>query len=81
MSAFLNLTLFRRSEGSKLGSQVATSGPYSDAVSGVRIPRTTVAEPGVYVLVVSAYEAGAAKGARWRLDVWADSTFEVEKVE
>lgn len=77
----LNLTLFKRQEGRQLGPQIATSGPYADTISGVRIPRTRIEEPGVYVLVISGYEQGAGKGARWKVDVWADSTFEVERLK
>lgn len=77
----LNLTLFKRAGGKNLGLQIATSGPYADTTSGVRISRTRIEEPGVFVLVVSGYEKGAGKGARWKVDVWADSSFEVEKVK
>lgn len=76
----LNLTLFTRKEGGGIGEQKATSGPYSDTVSGVRIARTKpgAIQSGVYVLVPSAYERGEGKGKRWRVDVWADGPFSLE---
>ena len=73
----LNLTLFNRSEGGQIGDQVATSGPYSDTVSGVRIPRLKL-EAGVYVLVPSAWGAGMGVGKKWELRVWAEGPVEVE---
>ena len=74
----LNLTLFRRNNASALGEQVATSGPYSDAVCGVHVPRTKVAK-GVYVLVVSPWERGMGLGEKWEVRVWADGPLELER--
>ena len=73
----LNLTLFKRTEGGQLGAQVTTSGPYSDAVPGVRVPRIKL-EAGVYLLVPSAWGAGMAVRRKWELRVWADGAVEVE---
>ena len=75
----LNLTLFERAAGGEPGDQLATSGPYSDNTSGVRIERTRIGKEGVYVLIPSAYERGSGVGGRWRIDVWADGPFELEK--
>ena len=71
----VNLTLFRRSTGSALGDQVATTGPYADNVSGVLIEKTKL-EAGVYLAIPSGYQAGLL--ADWRLDVWADDPFSAE---
>jgi hypothetical protein len=108
-SPAMNLTLFTRSPGGGPGSeQIATSGPYSDATSGVRIHKVKVDKAGVYVLVPSLFDrhAGAVhayhggdgdqggegriggsvlegRGAgrrRWRVDVWADGPFEMDRV-
>ena len=73
----LNLTIFKRVSGGQLGDQVATSGPYSDTLSGVRVGRTKLGA-GIYVLVPSAWEAAMGIGQEWELRVWADRAFEVE---
>ncbi|KAG8750128.1 cysteine protease [Ceratobasidium sp. 428] len=57
----LNLTLFERNPRGAVGRQVATSGPYSDAVSGVLLPKTTV-PPGTYLFVPSTYYPGVFAG-------------------
>jgi hypothetical protein len=62
------------------GDQLATSGPYSDATSGVRIPKTRL-EQGVYVLVPSGYEKGIGVGGKWRVEAWCDAAFSVEVVK
>lgn len=76
-TAPLNLTLFQRKQGGETGDQIATSGPYSDTLSGVRIGRIKI-EEGVHVLVPSLYERGEGRGRRWRVDVWGDRAFEME---
>ncbi|KII95574.1 hypothetical protein PLICRDRAFT_34480 [Plicaturopsis crispa FD-325 SS-3] len=54
----LNVTLFHAPDGgTALGRHIATSGPYSDAVSGVVIPKTHLA-PGTYYIVPSTFNAG-----------------------
>jgi calpain-7 len=53
----INLTVFKRNPGGALGDQVVSSGPYSNAASGVLVP-TTRFEPGIYVVVASTYSAG-----------------------
>ncbi|RPD57684.1 cysteine proteinase, partial [Lentinus tigrinus ALCF2SS1-6] len=53
-SLALNLTVFNTSTGSTLGRHVATSGPYSDALSGVVIENLTL-QPGRYLVVPSTY--------------------------
>ncbi|KAG8738243.1 cysteine protease [Ceratobasidium sp. 414] len=57
----LNLTLFERTPRGTPGKQVATSGAYSDAVSGVLLPRATV-RPGTYLFVPSTYYPGVLSG-------------------
>lgn len=52
----INATLFRLN-GNRLGQHVATSGPYSDARSGVVTPQV-VLQPGRYVVVPSTYNPG-----------------------
>lgn len=75
----LNLTLFARGPGGQLADQIATSGPYADAISGVKVDRTRV-KAGVYVLVPSAWERGMAVGSKWEVKVWSDGPLEVEVV-
>jgi calpain-7 len=53
----LNLTLFERNAQGLPGKQVATSGAYSDAVSGVLLPGTSL-HPGTYLFVPSTYYPG-----------------------
>ncbi|CAE7146570.1 unnamed protein product [Rhizoctonia solani] len=53
----LNLTLFERNAQGLPGRQVATSGAYSDAVSGVMLPDISL-QPGVYLFVPSTYYPG-----------------------
>ncbi|QRV98316.1 calpain family cysteine protease [Ceratobasidium sp. AG-Ba] len=60
-SPALNLTLFERSVQGRAGKQVATSGAYSDAVSGVSISKTPV-RPGTYLFVPSTYYPGVTAG-------------------
>ncbi|EGO00763.1 hypothetical protein SERLA73DRAFT_178686 [Serpula lacrymans var. lacrymans S7.3] len=55
-SISVNLSLFQSSDVA-LGQCIATSGPYSDAVSGVDIPQVSLAT-GVYLLVPSTYNPG-----------------------
>lgn len=72
----VNITLFRRAVGATgIGEQVATSGPYTEATSGVALPRTKLS-PGVYLLIPSTYEGGME--AAWVLDVWGDKAFSAE---
>ena len=70
-SASLNLTLFNvpSNSSASLGRHVATSGPYSDAVSGVLIERLTL-QPGRYLVVPSTYTAGVETS--FRLIVYSD---------
>ncbi|CAE6506015.1 unnamed protein product [Rhizoctonia solani] len=53
----LNLTLFERNDQGLPGKQVATSGAYSDAVSGVMLPDISL-RPGIYLFVPSTYYPG-----------------------
>ncbi|KAI0753163.1 hypothetical protein C8Q80DRAFT_1097736, partial [Daedaleopsis nitida] len=58
-SIALNLTLFNATTGSSgtLGRHIATSGPYSDAISGVLIDKVSL-QPGRYLIVPSTYKPG-----------------------
>ncbi|KAI0359564.1 cysteine proteinase, partial [Trametes cingulata] len=56
-TASLNLTVFDASTGASSSIHVATSGPYSDATSGVVIPQRTY-QPGRYLAVPSTHSPG-----------------------
>ncbi|KAI0326343.1 cysteine proteinase [Cubamyces sp. BRFM 1775] len=56
-TASLNLTIFNATAASTSGTHLATSGPYSDAISGVVIQQTTF-QPGRYLLIPSTYHPG-----------------------
>ncbi|KAI1791151.1 hypothetical protein LXA43DRAFT_1082820 [Ganoderma leucocontextum] len=63
-SIALNLTVFNPPAGAgALGRHVATSGPYSDAISGVVI-ETLSLQPGRYLVVPSTYKAGVQAAFR-----------------
>ena len=63
-SVALNLTVFNPPTGAgALGRRVATSGPYSDAVSGVLIEQLTL-QQGRYLVVPSTYNTGVEAGYR-----------------
>ncbi|CAL1711572.1 unnamed protein product [Somion occarium] len=53
----INVTVFRLTEHGTLGSQVATSGPYADAISGVVTPQFLL-QHGLYAVVPSTYTPG-----------------------
>ncbi|KAG2740037.1 cysteine proteinase, partial [Suillus brevipes Sb2] len=55
-----NLSLFP-SSSTNLQRCIASSGPYSDALSGVDIPKRSIS-PGKYYLVPSTYHAGVPRG-------------------
>ena len=74
----INLTLFQRDTGGRLGSQLITSGPYDDRMSGVTLARTQV-DSGLYALVPSAYDT--SMWGDWVLDVWADVPLSTEIVQ
>lgn len=60
----LNITLFQASPNSKLiGKHVVTSGPYSDAISGVVTPEISL-NPGKYLLLPSTYHPAVQAGFR-----------------
>ncbi|WVQ83588.1 hypothetical protein IAT38_005729 [Cryptococcus sp. DSM 104549] len=73
----INLTIFKRGPGGSLGEQAATTGPYSDALTGVSTGRVKL-DAGLYVAVPSTYEK--AKG-EWVLKVWADVALSTEAVK
>ncbi|KAH9855926.1 hypothetical protein C2E23DRAFT_723547 [Lenzites betulinus] len=60
-TASLNLTIFHASAGATSSTHIATSGPYSDATSGVVIPQTTF-QPGRYLAIPSTYNPGIQAG-------------------
>ncbi|EIW69089.1 hypothetical protein TREMEDRAFT_39376 [Tremella mesenterica DSM 1558] len=70
----LNLTIFRRATGSALGEEIVTTGPYSDAPSGVKINRVKL-DAGVYIAVPSTYTSW--EGC-WKCLLWADVGFTAE---
>ncbi|TBU43387.1 hypothetical protein BD309DRAFT_991045 [Dichomitus squalens] len=60
----LNVTVFNLPTGTgALGRHVATSGPYSDAISGVIIEKLTL-QAGKYLVVPSTYKAGVQAAFR-----------------
>jgi len=63
----MNVTLFHLTKNRTLGTHVATSGPYSDAISGVVTPQVLL-QSGSYVMVPSTYAAGVE--ADFRLMVY-----------
>ncbi|KAI0369024.1 cysteine proteinase [Pilatotrama ljubarskyi] len=56
-TASLNLTIFDASIGMASNTHIATSGPYSDARSGVVIPQRTF-QPGRYLAIPSTHSPG-----------------------
>lgn len=63
-STSLNVTLFRSSHDSKsIGKHIITSGPYSDAISGVVTPQVSL-NPGKYLIIPSTYHPGFTSGFR-----------------
>lgn len=74
----INLTLFKRSTNGTLGDQIATTGPYSDAITGVAIPRNqgVKLDKGIYQLVPSIYEPGVE--GQWVMNAWSDVAISVE---
>ncbi|KAG6828848.1 hypothetical protein H0H92_006607 [Tricholoma furcatifolium] len=53
----LNITVFPAYPGGSLGRHIATSGAYSDAISGVTTPQFSLG-PGKYLAVLSTYNPG-----------------------
>ena len=72
----LNVTIFQRRPGGKLGDQVATSGPYADTTSGVSA-RAQLA-PGIYLVVLSTYSGGVCAG--FQLTAFGDKAIELQDV-
>lgn len=76
----INLTIFKRGENGSLGELVATTGPYAEGVSGVVWKSKIKLEAGVYLGLVSAWDAGMGIGVRWEVRIWGDSSFSAEVV-
>lgn len=57
----INASLFEMDDAGGIGPQVFTSGPYSDAISGVTILESAIAA-GHYILVPSTYASGVEAG-------------------
>jgi calpain-7 len=74
----INLTIFKRNTDGALGDQVATTGPYSDTLSGVCITKTKL-EAGIYLFIPSTYDKGT-EGA-WTLNVWSDVGLSAENAK
>ncbi|KAK7691878.1 hypothetical protein QCA50_005282 [Cerrena zonata] len=70
-AAPINVTIFRPGEDGVLGSQVATSGPYTDTMPGVITPQI-LAQPGKYLIVSSTYSPGIL--ASFKLIVYSSTT-------
>ncbi|KZP13760.1 cysteine proteinase [Athelia psychrophila] len=65
--ASLNVTLFQTSPNSEaIGKHLATSGPYSDAISGVITPEVSLSA-GKYLLIPSTYQPALQMGFRMTL--------------
>ncbi|WVQ73824.1 hypothetical protein IAR50_003405 [Cryptococcus sp. DSM 104548] len=73
----INLTIFMRAEGGALGDQVATTGPYADALCGVSTGKVKL-DAGIYFFVPSTYEQ-RSRGT-WTLKVWSDIAISAELV-
>lgn len=74
----INLTVFKRNTDGALGDQVATTGPYTDTLSGVCIAKTKL-ESGIYLFIPSTYDKGA-EGA-WILNVWSDVSLSADNAK
>ena len=74
----INLTVFKRNTDGALGEQVATTGPYSDTLSGVCIAKTKL-EAGIYLFIPSTYDKGT-EGA-WTVNVWSDVGLSAENAK
>jgi calpain-7 len=74
----INLTVFRRNKDGALGEQVATTGPYSDTLSGVCIAKTKL-EAGIYLFIPSTYDKGME--GTWTLNVWSDVGLSAENAK
>lgn len=59
----LNVTIFRATSRRTLGPHVATSGPYSDMVSGVVTPQVSL-QQGSYFILPSTFSPGLQSGFR-----------------
>ncbi|GBE80774.1 Calpain-like protease palB/RIM13 [Sparassis crispa] len=69
-----NITLFRSTEQLPMSVLVATSGPYSDAVSGVVTPQMKL-QPGTYLAVPSTYNPGIE--GSFTLNIYSTSAVKV----
>jgi len=74
----INLTIFKRNTDGALGEQVATTGPYSDTLSGVCITKTKL-EAGIYLFIPSTYDKGTE--CAWTLNVWSDVGLSAENAK
>ncbi|ORY29529.1 hypothetical protein BCR39DRAFT_531983 [Naematelia encephala] len=75
----INMTLFRRSTSSSLGEQITTSGPYSETITGILIPRLKL-DSGIYLGVISSWDLGMGIGVGWKISVWSDSPLNVDYI-
>ncbi|KAI0338367.1 cysteine proteinase [Trametopsis cervina] len=62
-STALNVTLFRATSAGALGTLIATSGPYDDALCGVVTPQVNC-QPGSYFIIPSTHNPGVLAGFR-----------------
>ncbi|KAL4248263.1 peptidase C2 family protein [Abortiporus biennis] len=77
-NTLINVTLFQLTDKNTLGPHLATSGPYSDSVSGVITPQVTL-QPGNHVIVPSTYNPGIE--ASFRLIVYSSSSTTVSRIK
>jgi calpain-7 len=74
----INLTIFKRNTDGAIGDQVATTGPYSDTLSGVCINKTKL-DAGIYLFIPSTYDKGTE--CAWTLNVWSDVGLSAENAK
>ncbi len=73
----LNLSVFRRGTGGALGDLIASTGSYSDNISGVLLPSTYL-EPGIYLMIPSTYSSGVCAG--FEVAIYSDNSLELVPV-
>jgi calpain-7 len=73
----ISIAIFKRGPAGSLKDQVATSGPYADAISGVITPETHL-EAGLYVIVPSTYAAKVEES--FNINVYATRKIELTQI-
>ncbi|KAJ3553680.1 hypothetical protein NM688_g3481 [Phlebia brevispora] len=67
----INVTIFNATEKLGLGPHITTSGPYTDAVSGVVTPQIAV-QPGTYYIIPSTFNPGVH--TRFKMIVYSSAS-------